>query len=241
MDATTAGVSGTLRVFRHLSVGGRAAYDHVTTGEATLQDPARVTTVRIEDAPGFGRAFDYIHSEVFADLDWRESPGFTRSGGRYRLGLHQYAQVNGSGSSFTRFDAEVAQYFPFLHGSRVVALHGLASLTSVGTGQEIPHFHLPYLGGRNSVRSLPSFRYRDRHRLLITAEYRWRPSELIEMALFGDAGKVAATTRHLDLHDLHTALGISVRLHGPTFTAIRMAAAYGSEGLRVLFAVGPVF
>ena len=241
MNATTAGVTGTLRASRLLSFGGRAAYDHVTTGDATLQDPSRMTTARIEEAPGFGRTFDYIHSEVFVDLDWRESPGFTRSGGRYRLGVHQYAHINGSDSSFTRLDAEVAQYFPFLHGNRVVALHGLASLTSVGSDQVIPHFHLPDLGGRNSVRSLPSFRYLDRHRLLLTAEYRWRASEMIEMALFGDAGKVAATTRHFDLHDLHTALGIGIRLHGPTFTAMRMDAAYGAEGLRVIFAVGPVF
>ena len=241
MDNTTVGVSGTVRTIPHLAVGGRAAYDHVTTGPATLLDPSRNPGVRIEDAPGFGRTIGYLHSEVFVDLDWRESPGFTRSGGRSRLGVHHYDQVNGSESSFTRIDAEVAHHFPFLHGSRVVSVRALASMTSVEAGQEIPHFLLPSIGGRDSLRSLPSFRFRDRHRLLFNAEYRWRASELVDMALFGDAGKVAAVHRDLGLRDLHASVGIGGRLHGPTFTAIRVALAYGTDGPRLLVAFGPVF
>lgn len=241
MDETTAGVTATARAYRHFFIGGRAAYEHVTTGPASGQDSAFETNVRIEDAPGFGRTIGYVHSEIFADLDWRESPGYTRRGGRSRVGIHQYRQVNGSESSFTRVDAEVAQHFPFLHGSRVVAVRASASLTSAGSDQTIPHYLLPYVGGRNSVRSLPSFRFRDRHRLLFNAEYRWRASELVDVVLFGDAGKVAATTSDLDLDELQTSLGIGIRLHGPTFTAFRLALAHGTEGARVLFAVGPVF
>jgi hypothetical protein len=241
MDATTAGVSGTIRALRHLSVGGRAAYDHVTNGPPSLQDPDRTTNVRIEDAPGFDSTIDYAHGEAFVSLDWRESPGYTRSGGWSRLGAHSYTQVNGRESSFGRIDAEVAHHFPFLHGRRVVAVRGLVSVTSVASGQVIPHFLLPYIGGRNSVRSLPTFRFRDRHRLLLNAEYRWRASEAVDMALFGDAGKVAAALHHLDLRDLHTSVGIGVVLHGSTFTAVRTAVAYGTEGVRVVFAVGPSF
>lgn len=241
MDATTAGFSGTVRTFDHLSVGGRASYEHVSTGPATLVDPGEHPSVNIEEAPGFGHPLDYLHGEVFIDLDWRESPGYTRSGGRTRLGVHRYTQVNGSESSFTRIDAEVAQHFPFLHGARVIALRGLVSLTSVADGREVPHSLLPSIGGRSSVRSLPSFRFQDRHRLLLNAEYRWRASELVDMAIFGDAGKVAATRHDLDLSDLHTAIGFGVRLHGPAFTAIRLALAHGTEGTRALFAIGPIF
>ena len=241
MDATTAGLRATVRPMEYLSFGGRASYDHVSTAEATLVDPARQSVVDIAEAPGFGRAFDYAHGEAFADLDWRESPGFTRRGGRVRLGMHRYQQIKGSTSSFTRVDAEATQHFPFLHGARVIALRASVSLTSVGTGQQVPHFLLPYIGGRNSVRSLPSFRLRDRHSLLVNAEYRWRAAEIIEMALFGDAGKVAATRHDLNLSDMHTSVGLGVRLHGPTYTAIRLALAYGTEGTRALFSVGPVF
>ena len=241
MEETTAGLTATARTSSPFLFGGRAAYEHVTTGPASPQEPSFSPNVGIEDAPGFGRTIAYVHSEVFADLDWRESPGYTRRGGRSRLGLHQYSQVNGDESSFTRVDAEVAQHFPFLHGNRVVASHALVSLTSAGSGQTIPHYLLPYVGGQNSVRSLPTFRFRDRHRLLFNAEYRWRASEMVDMVLFGDAGKVAATTSDLDLNELQTSVGISIRLHGPTFTAFRLAFAYGTEGGRVLFGLGPVF
>jgi outer membrane protein assembly factor BamA len=241
LQATTAGLSGTLRTVGHLSVGGRASYDRIVTGPPTIQEPNSDTLVRVADAPGFGAPLDYAHAEVFADLDWRQSPSYTRTGGRARLGVHRYDQLNGSESGFTRVDGEVAQFFPFLHGSRVVALRGLVTLTSPDSGQEVPYHLLPFLGGRNTVRSFPSFRFRDRHRLLFNAEYRWRATELFDMALFGDAGKVASTTRDLDLSDLHTAIGIGIRLHGPTYTAIRLAAAYGSDGGRLQVAFGPVF
>jgi hypothetical protein len=223
MDETTAGVTATARGSRYFWFGGRAAYEHVTTGPGSRQEAGFSPSVPIEDAPGFGRTIGYVHSEIFANLDWRESAGYTRRGGHSRLGVHQYSQVNGSESNFARVDAEVAQHFPFLHGSRVVALRALVSLTSAGSDQTIPYYLLPHVGGYNSVRSLPTFRFRDRHRLLLNAEYRWRTSELVDMVLFGDAGKVAATTNDLDLSDLQTSVGIGIRLHGPTFTALRLA------------------
>ena len=241
MDSTSAGLTATARASRYFWFGARAAFDRDTTGPASRQDPSRHTNVRIEDAPALGRTIAYSHNEVFADLDWRDSPGFTRRGGHSRLGVHHYTQVHGSEWSFTRVDTEVAQHFPFLHGSRVVAVRAVVSLTSAESDQAIPHHLLPYVGRDDSVRSLPSFRFRDRHRLLFNAEYRWRTSELVDMVLFVDTGKVAATTDNLDLSDLRTSLGIGVRLHGPNFTAFRLAFAYGTEGARALFAVGPAF
>lgn len=241
MDATTAGLSGTLRTVGHLSVGGRTAYDQVTTTASSLGDPALGAIVGLDSAPGFDSTTRYLHNEAFVDLDWRESPGYTRSGGQVRLGMHRFTQVDGSESSFTRVDAEVSQHVPFLNGRRVVAVRGLVTMTAVGAGQAVPHFLLPYVGGRNSVRSLPSYRFQDRHLLLFNAEYRWRASEAVDMALFADAGKVAATRDDLDLRGLHRSAGIGLRLHGTSFTAVRLEAAYGTDGLRFLFAVGPVF
>ena len=45
------------------------------------------------------------------------------------------------------------------------------------------------------LRGYPSWRFRDRNRLLLTGEYRWTAGQFVDMALFVDAGKVAARVR----------------------------------------------
>jgi outer membrane translocation and assembly module TamA len=75
----------------------------------------------------------------------------------------------------------------------------------------------------------------------MTAEYRWRPSRSVDMALFVDAGQVAAERRQLRLKEFDTAWGIGMRLHGPTFTALRIEGARSSQGWVLIFAGGPPF
>lgn len=69
--------------------------------------------------------------------------------------------------------------------------------------------------------------------LLFTGEYRWVPSQIIDMALFVDAGKVARVRSDLDFTGLKTAYGIGLRFHGPHFTALRLDVARGKEGVRL--------
>ena len=51
---------------------------------------------------------------------------------------------------------------------------------------------MPELGGSHTLRGYSSWRFRDRNRLLLTGEYRWTAGPFVDMALFVDAGKVAA-------------------------------------------------
>ena len=50
---------------------------------------------------------------------------------------------------------------------------------------------MPDLGGSHTLRGYPTWRFRDRNRLLLTGEYRWTAGPFVDMALFLDAGKVA--------------------------------------------------
>jgi hypothetical protein len=61
------------------------------------------------------------------------------------------------------------------------------------------------------------------------------------MALFYDAGKVTNRRRDLDLEHLVSDWGIGARFHGPTATVLRIEAARGSDGWRLVFATGPAF
>ena len=63
-----------------------------------------------------------------------------------------------------------------------------------------------------TLRGYPNFRFRDRNRLLMTAELRWTPARFLDMAVFYDAGKVASRRQDLDFNDLRDSYGIGMRV-----------------------------
>ncbi len=94
----------------------------------------------------------------------------------------------------------------------------------------------PYLGSGSTLRGYSNRRFTDRNRMLLTGEYRWRPSRYLDMALFLDAGQVAANRSDFDLDEFDVAWGLGARFHGPHFTALRLEVARGREGIRIIFA-----
>ena len=101
---------------------------------------------------------------------------------------------------------------------------------------------LPALGSGSTLRGYSSWRFRDRHSLLLQAEWRWIPNRYgLDMALFFDAGKVTHRRAELDLHGLKSDFGIGLRLHGPGATPVRVELARGNEGMNVVFSGSAVF
>ncbi len=183
----------------------------------------------------------YRRSQLFAEIDWRTSPGYTRRGGLYRVNWADYHQTNTGRASFHRVDAEIQQFIPVLRENWVIALRALASTTDSPAGGEVPFYMLPSLGGNQMLRGYSSWRFRDRNRLLFTGEYRWTAGPLVDMAVFMDAGKVAARRADLDLTGLKTSYGIGMRLHTPSATITRIELAKSREGMGLIFALSPSF
>jgi hemolysin activation/secretion protein len=92
------------------------------------------------------------------------------------------------------------------------------------------------------LRGYPDFRFRDRNRLLMTAELRWTPARFLDMAIFYDTGKVAARRADLDFSDLKESYGIGMRLVGMQGYSFRLEAARSRENdLRLIFSAGGAF
>jgi hypothetical protein len=223
--ATTIGASGRVQPARFTAVGGGADFlDFKTSSESEGS-----------------QAPTYLRTRLFAEFDWRQSPGYTRRGGLYRIDWSNYAE-NGEGSSrFRRLDAELDQFVPLLRANWVLAFRALASFTDSPDGNRVPYFLLPDLGGSRMLRSYHSWRFRDRTRMLLTAEYRWTAGQFVDMALFLDAGQVAARARDIRLNNLRTGYGLGVRFHTPLATVLRAEIGRGAEGTRLIFAFGPSF
>jgi hypothetical protein len=105
-----------------------------------------------------------------------------------------------------------------------------------------PYFLLPSLGSGSTLRAYPSWRFRDRHSLLMQGEWRWIANRLaLDLAIFYDAGKVVADRGDLDFDGLEHNWGFGVRFHGPAATPLRVEMAKGSEGWNLVFAGSAAF
>ncbi len=219
---------------------GEAAYEDFKNEGGSGRAPSIETVFDDVTAPGLFADPKYIHSSGTAAIDWRTSPDYSRKGGYYGVTLHDYADRDDT-FSFRRVDGEVIQHLPILRETWVISVRGRMQST-LDDDDVVPYFLLPYVGSGSTLRGYPTGRFRDRHALLTSAEFRWVPSRLaLDMAIFFDAGKVASRRSDLDFNDLKTDWGIGARFHGPTATPIRLEVARGSEGWRLVISSGAAF
>ena len=233
-------VGGQLRgVFGRAEAGGGLELLHVAT-TAGRGDRAAASSFTQAALPGLGVSPTYLHGRVFAGFDWRDAPGYTRRGGAYRIELQDYRQHDDGPFSFRRLDAQVDQAVPILRANWVLAFHGEVATTYTRGHETVPFFLMPDLGG-HLLRGFPAWRFRDRHRILVSGEYRWTPSQFVDMAVFYDAGKVTAARRDLNLSGLRRSYGIGIRFHAPAATVLRAELARTDEGFGLVLAFSPAF
>jgi hypothetical protein len=190
--------------------------------------------------PGLDAEPTYVHTGAGAAIDWRISPGYSRRGGYYGVAVHNYADRDDL-HSFNRMDIDLIQHVPIFRETWVVSLRGRMQST-LGDEDVVPFFLLPSLGSGDTLRAYRTWRFRDRHSLLTSAEWRWFPNKNgFDMALFYDAGKVEARRGELDFDGLKSNVGIGARFHGPRVTALRIELARGSEGWNSVFTADAAF
>jgi hypothetical protein len=195
-------------------------------GEGTF--PSVETKYTPATLPGLGAETTYLHAQGGVGFDWRTSQGYSRRGGVYDASFHDFTDRD-SDFGFRRVDYEVIQHVPILREAWVLSLRGKASTTFRKDDQEVPFFMLPALGGGSDLRGFASWRFRDRHSLLLQAEWRIIANRFLETAFFYDAGKVASRINDLDLDGMKSDYGIGVRFHGPFATPLRIDLARSNE------------
>lgn len=224
----------------YVVLGGGAAYENFTLEEGEGTAPSIEEIFTPAAAPGLGDSPNYLHTRASGGIDWRPAAGYARRGGLYHITYHNYADVDDV-YSFDRIDGEIVQHLPVLRENWVISLHGLVQ-TTLDDEDIVPYFLLPSLGSGSTLRAYPSWRFRDRHSLLLTGELRWIPNRMaMDMAIFYDMGKVTSRWDDLSLDGLKSNVGIGVRFHGLIATPLRVELASGREGLRLVFSGSAAF
>ena len=229
LENTVLGATAAYTPVRWFSLAG--GVDHLSPSIRSTPDAGSILSVFApEDVPGIGTQPGFLRYEATADLNHREPRGNPRSGGRYALTYQRYEDLDGGRYSFGRVRADVQQYIPLLRDRRVLALRALASMSDADDGAEVPFYLQTTLGGPDDLRGFRHFRFRDRHALLLQAEYRWEIFTAVDGAIFYDAGKVASRVEDLDLSDLESDYGIGFRFGTKNGVFLRVEGAFGSSG-----------
>jgi hypothetical protein len=235
-----AGGNVVVRPSRITFVDAGVALEAFTLEEGTGPDPSIEQVFTPATAPGLGAGPEYVHSNVAVGIDTRPSPGYARRGGLLQVAYHNYADRDET-YSFDRLDAEAVQHIPILRENWVISLHGLVQ-TTLDDADQVPYFLMPSLGSGSTLRGYSSWRFRDRHSLLLSGELRWIPNRLgLDMAFFYDAGKVGPYWDSLSLDGMKSDVGIGIRFHTPLATPLRIDIARGSAGLHLVFAGSAAF
>jgi hypothetical protein len=226
----------------NFTFGGEVDYHDVTTSGGRTA-PSIDAVFSPANTPGLElSSFTYVTSTARAAFDWRRPLGYSGRGGLIRAQFDDYSERDNDLYSFQSLEGEVVQLIPILRANWVIALRGLATVTDIKDTGAVPFFLLPSLGGGSTLRGYPDFRFRDRNRLLMTAELRWTPARFLDMAIFYDTGKVSARREDLDFQDLKESYGIGMRVIGLQGYAFRIEAAHSRENnLRLIFSAGGAF
>jgi hypothetical protein len=225
---------------RALMLRGGAEYTRWTQESGEGGSPSVEEVYPTGTLPGLGAEVTYLHTQATVGFDWRPAPGYAKRGGFYGVTFHDFADQDDE-FGFKMIEYEAIQHVPILRDTWVLSFRGRVQTTGDKDGEQTPFFMLPALGGGSTLRGFNSWRFRDKNSLLLQAEWRVMINRYLDLALFYDAGTVAARREDLDFDRLKDDFGVGVRFHGPFATPLRVELAKSHESLTLVFASTPSF
>jgi len=197
-----------------------------------------------EEAPGLDRQPRLVYTRGFVDLDYRDQPGNTRSGGRVFLQVGTGRDQDPSREfSYRRTDLEVQHVFPIFDKKRNVAFRlAAAHVDPLNDDGRVAFFLSPTIGGSHTIRSYRELRFRDATYVVLNAEYRWEAFSGLDMALFWDGGDVGTRLEQIRLDEFKTGWGVGLRFNTNRRVFLRVDAGFGGpEGARIFWKYSPAF
>ena len=231
-----------VRPVEHLRLGVAGRYWLVNVGPG--RDDRFASADRVYSpalAPGILQQANYLIGGGFIECDWRDNPGGPRRGGNYTAQYTAWSDDKLRTGSFDRLDLEAQQYISFFNQRRVIALRGRGSFTDPRSGQFVPFYAQPHLGGSDDLRGFRPFRFYDRNSLVFNGEYRWEVFSGLDMALFVDAGKVFHCWQDAGFGDLERSYGFGFRFNVRNDVFLRIDTGFSREGFQVWFKFNNVF
>ena len=227
---------------RYLSLGVIAGYLWLNTGpgQSSLYASSEEQFSPME-TPGIDHQTDYLRTGLFLDVDSRDQPSDPHAGTHFRVELNRFSDRNFDQYSFRQIDSTIEQYFPFFNEKRVIALRARAVLSYPFSGNRLPFYMQPTLGGTSDLRGYQRYRFYDNNSFVMNAEYRWEIFTLMDAAVFADAGKVFHRDGDFGSEHLESDAGFGFRFKTRHNVALRIDTAFSHEGYGLWLTFDPIF
>jgi outer membrane protein assembly factor BamA len=227
---------------KHIKAGVVAGWLETNIGKGTNRtSPSIENRFGSDQAPGLILQPNYLQTGAFVEVDNRDEPGNPRSGGLYTASWTSFDDRKLGQYGFDQYNIEAQHYFPFFNKRRVIAVRGKTTMTDTASGQEVPFFMQPTLGGSQDLRGFSEFRFRGRNMVVLNAEYRWEAFSGLDLALFADAGQVAGKVGDFRLSEFQKAYGTGFRFNAAKSVFLRMDVGFSNEGARLFVKFSHVF
>jgi hypothetical protein len=191
--------------------------------------------------PGIEDNASFYRTGAHGIVDYRDNPAGARRGGLYSARWDRYRDRTLNLHDFQRLDVNLQQYIPFFNERRVFALRARTQLTFNSPGKTVPFYLQSFLGGSNDMRGFRPYRFSDENMMNMTAEYRWEVFSGLDMALFGDMGKVFPKPGQLNFSNLEHSVGFGFRGNIRNATFLRMDVGFSREGFQVWVKFNDIF
>ncbi len=209
--------------------------------ERSFSQPSIETVYDTSQLVGFDDGVTVLEVTPLFVYDSRDSEGFT-STGNYFEAFGGHTVPISDNADFWHYGATFATFFDLYQHSRVLSLRAVAESVH-GKDDEIPFSDLIKLGGPDRLRGYRLDRFRDKHAVAATAEYRYPIHELIAGELFFEAGTVGSTYSEMfdrdGLESIRYGGGMGFVFHNEEKTYFKLEGAYG-EGFVFVFATDPL-
>jgi hypothetical protein len=243
LKSTDVTAMGIYHLRRWMRVGTELGYFQPTIGRGTDKKyPSTELVFTDADAPGLAAQPDFLHTTLFAEIDYRDARGNPTSGGYYKGSFGVWDDTSLEQYDFRRFDAEAAQFVPLMTRTHVLASRVAISYVNNSGGERVPFYFVPYVGGSRTVRSYEEFRFQDENAFFWNTEYRWAVHKRLQVAPFFDVGNVHRNWDELFNGDMKTGYGIGFRVTSSKRVFARLDIGLGgNEGKQILFKLSESF
>ncbi len=160
------------------------------------------------------------------------------------LGLHGIAEVrhyrstDGGGLDYRDWHVEARAYVPVFAKRRVLAFRAVhENVDPMDDSAPIPISLMPDTESDLRFVGYRSHRFRDRHLLLGSAEYRWLVWRRMWALGIAQVGEVASDSKSIRIADIHESYGFGLRYAFDEETTGRLTVANGTEGVYVYLAL----
>jgi hypothetical protein len=209
-----------------------------STGSFDRDEPDTFVLHPTDPAAALERQPRFVHGELAIAVDTRNHPRYPTRGAMIRGAWSTYRDQGTEALTFNRYEGEAACFLPLGRPS-LLAAHLWGVFTDTRDRNDVPFYMMPSLGGHNTLRGYPDYRFHDRNLVVANVEARLALLAHVDVALFLDAGNVAALAADVDFD--RTSYGIGARLHTSRTTVARFDIARGREGWRWVFRLNDPF